>query len=52
MCGKVQSYDEVRDRRKNCIECGVPYTQRKAWGQVGTNRQRVHCSVTGVGPLT
>ena len=27
-----ESHDELKDRRKTCIDCGVPYGSKRAWG--------------------
>ncbi|KDO30968.1 hypothetical protein SPRG_04156 [Saprolegnia parasitica CBS 223.65] len=33
-CGNLQSYSEVKQKRKQCPNCGVAYRSRMAWGDV------------------
>ena len=34
VCTATQSYDEVKEKRKRCPNCQVPYTFKTNWGQV------------------
>jgi hypothetical protein len=53
VCTATQSYDEVKEKRKNCSNCQVAYTFRTNWGQVQNQfyKRQNDAYVTGIRTL-